>query len=268
MNSQVDIIVIGDTIAGNYIVKSLAEKKPTIRMAFISREFKSTTSHDFLNVEYIKEEVVFVDYWRRLFGCYLKNGDRLYCTHLIIASGLKYEPLILDNKQVPCVFNDINDLPKYTKNQPAVVIGENNTDVKLALSVAKKYKYVYLCSKYLELKGVTPSNMKKLTEAKNIVFLPNTSIAKVNVENNELKTVELDNYTTLTCSAIFIKTGFLPATAFVSDKVIQKDVDGYLITNSNSESLLIPKCFAVGNCALKNTKKMDEAMINTILKDF
>lgn len=268
MNSQVDIVIIGDTLAGNQVVKSLAEKKPTIKMAFISREFKNSTSRDFLNVEYIREEVVYVDYWRRLFGCYLKNGDRVYCTHLVIAPGLNYEPLVLNNEQVPSVFNDINNLPKYTKNQPALVVGKNNTDVKLALAVAKKYKYVYLCSKLLELEGVTPSNAKKLAEAKNIVFLPNTSLAKVIIENNDLKTVELDNYTTLTCSAIFIKTKCIPATTFISDKIIQKDANGYLITNSNAESLLVPKCFAIGNCAVKSTKKMIDSVINSILKEF
>lgn len=268
MNSQVDIIVIGDTLVGNQIVRNLAAVNPTIKMAFISREFKSTTTHDFLNVEYIKDEVIYVDYWRRLFGCYLKNGDRVYCTHLIIASGLVYEPLVLNNKQVPCVYNDTNDLPKYTKNQPALVIGKNNTDLKLALAVSKKYKYVYLCSNKLELEGTTQANLKKLTEAENIVFLPNTSLAKITAEDNKLKTVELDNYTTLTCSAIFTKTNFSPATSFISDKIIQKDSNGYLITDSAAESLLVPKCYALGNCAVKSTKKMLASAVNSILRDF
>ena len=67
MNLQVDIIVIGDSLSGHTVVNKLASANPMIKMVFISREFKSTTTHDFLNVEYIKEEVVFTDYKNRLF---------------------------------------------------------------------------------------------------------------------------------------------------------------------------------------------------------
>jgi thioredoxin reductase len=268
MNRQIDIIVIGDSASGHDAVKQIAASNPCIKMAFVSREFKSTTTHDFLNVEYIKDEVIFTDYKNRLFGCYLKSGDRLYCTHLIIASGLKYAPLMLGNKQVPCVFNNADDIPKRAKNQPAIVVGQQNNDIKLALAVAKKYKHVYLCVKGTEFDNVTAANLKKLTEAKNIAVLPNTSLLKIVAPEGKLEKVELDNYSSVTCSAIFIKTASEPEVLFISDKLIQKDSSGYLITESNSESVLVPKCFAVGNCAVKSTKRMQQLMVETILKDF
>ena len=55
---------------------------------------------DFLNVEYIKDEVALTDYKNRLFGCYLKSGSRLYATHLVFAVGQKYAPLTINNKKV------------------------------------------------------------------------------------------------------------------------------------------------------------------------
>ena len=268
MNCQVDIIIIGDSKDGNEALKNLAATNPKIKVAFISREFKSTTTHDYLNVEYIKEEVIFTDYKNRLFGCYLKNGDRIYGTHLIIATGLQYEPLIIHNKQVPCVFNTTDDISKNSKNQPAIVIGNNNIDVKLALAVAKKYKYVYLSTRSLNIKDITSANARKLREAKNIQILPNTSILKVHVKEDILQKVDLDNYSTITCSAIYVKTASKPESAFVSDKLIKKDIFGYLEVANNAESTIVPKCFAIGNCANKYTKKRSQLMVESILNDF
>ena len=50
MNYQVDIVIIGDSLEGYNILKKIADGKPTIKIAFISREFRSTTTHDFLNL--------------------------------------------------------------------------------------------------------------------------------------------------------------------------------------------------------------------------
>ena len=54
----------------------------------------------------------------------------------------------------------------------------------------------------------------------------------------------------------------------LTDKFIVKVSFGYIETASNMESTLVPKCFAVGTCTKKNTKKMTLAMIDTILNDF
>jgi thioredoxin reductase len=267
MNCQVDVIIIGDSKDGHEALKKIASANPAIKMAFISREFKSTTTRDYINVEYIKEDVVFTDYKNRLFGCYLKNGDRIYGTHLVIASGLSYAPLMLNNKYVPCVFNNTDDIPKTAKNQQAIVLGQYDTDVKFAIAVAKKFKYVYFCTKDLT-PNITDKNIQKLINIENLVILPNASIAKFSLTDNILSSVELSNYSSLTCSAIFVKTESAPETSFVSDKLISKDEAGYIKTTNIAQSLLVPKCFAIGNCANKSTKKMKDSMIESILKDF
>lgn len=268
MNCQVDVIIIGDSVEGHEAVKKIASENPAIKTAFISRDFRSTTTHDYLNVEYLKEEVVLVDYKNRLFGCYLKNGGRIYSTHLIIATGLLYEPLMLNNKVVPNVFHNTSDIPKTAKNQPAIVVGQHNSDVKFALTVAKKYKHVYLCTEKLTLENITPANVKKLAEAKNIITLPNTSILKIIAPEGVLQTVELDNYSTVTCAAIYVKTSATPEVNFIPTKLIQRDETNHLVVADNAESLLVPKCFAIGNCAKKSTKRMSQLMVEAILKDF
>lgn len=268
MNCQVDIIIIGDSKEGHEAVKNIAAVNPKIKVAFISREFKSTTTHDYLNVEYIKEEVIFTDYKNRLFGCYLKNGDRIYCTHLIIATGVAYEPLMIKNKVVPGVLNTLAEVTKAAKSQPAIVICNTNDDVKFALSVAKKYKYVYLCQEKLAIDDITAASTKKLAETKNIQVLPNTAILKATYKDDALQSVELDNYSTITCSAIFAKTPFMPEVDFVSNKLIACDADKYLLVDSKAESTSVPKCFAVGNCIKKYTKQMSKLMVENILADF
>jgi thioredoxin reductase len=267
MNCQVDIVIIGDSRDGHEAVKRLASASPMIKIAFISREFRNATTHDFLNVEYIKDEVTFTDYKNRLFGCYLKSGDRIYCTHLVIASGLAYEPLIINHKQVPCVFNNVDNINKLAKNQQAVVLGHCDADVKFALSVAKKYKYVYFCTESLT-PNITDKNIQKLINTENLVILPNALINKFNATNGVLNNVELSSYANLTCSAIFVKTAAVPETAFISSKLISKESDGSLITTKISQSSLVPKCFAIGNCACKSTKRMRDSMVESILNDF
>ena len=271
MNYQYDLIIIGDSKEGNQLVKSIASANINIKIAFISREFKTNTTHDFLKVEYIKDEVVLTDYKNRLFGCYLKSGSRLYSTHLVFAVGQKYAPFIVNNKKVPNVFNTVIDVPKEAKKLPALVLVNTEADVTMAFEVAKKYKYAYLCLDEFSGKISEAVNKKLLLkQSSNIVVLPNTHIKKVSAYDETLINVELDNYSTVLCAAIYIKTDVSPDTSCISTRasLIKADEAGYLETNDRLESTLVPKCFAVGSCAQKCTKKMITSLTEAILTDF
>lgn len=271
MNYQYDLIIIGDSKEGNQLVKSIAAANFNTKLAFISREFKTTTTHDYLNVEYIKDEVVLTDYKNRLFGCYLKSGSRLYATHIVFAVGQKYTPFTVNNKSVPNVFNTTADIPKEAKKLPAIVLVHTEADVAMAFEIAKKYKYAYLCLD--EFSGKVSEAVNKKLQAKqssNIVVLPNTHIKKVSVHDETLINVELDNYSTILCAAIYVKTEASPDTACISARsgLIKANEFGYLETNDRLESTLVPKCFAVGSCTQKCTKKMVKSLIEAILTDF
>ena len=271
MNYQYDLIIVGDSKEGNHLVKNIATANVNIKIAFISREFKTATTPDFLNVEYIKDEVVLTDYKNRLFGCYLKNGARLYTTHLILAVGQKYAPFMVNNKKVPKVFNTIVDIPKDAKKLPAIALVRSETDVKLAFEVAKKYKYVYLCLEEFTGKCSEAVNKKLLQkQSSNIVVLPNTHIKKVSAYDETLINIELDNYSTVLCAAIYVKTEASPDTSCVPTRagLIKANETGYFETTDKLESTLVPKCFAVGTCTQKCTKKMINSLIETILTDF
>ena len=271
MNYQYDLIIIGDSKEGNQLVSSIAAANTNIKIAFVSREFKATTTPDFLSVDYLKDEVTFTDYKNRLFGCYLKSGTRLYATHLILAVGQKYAPFMVNNKKVPKVFNTAVDIPKEAKKLPAIVLVRNEAAVKLAFEVAKKYKYVYLCLD--EFAGECSEAVhKKLMQqhSSNIVVLPNTHIKKVSAYDETLINAELDSYSTVLCAAIYVKTEASPDTACIPARagLIKADEAGYLETDSKLESTLVPKCFAAGSCTQKCTKKMINSLIETILTDF
>lgn len=266
MNYQFDIIIIGDSKEGNQLLKKVAATKPNIKIAFISREFKNKTSREFINVEYIQDEVILTDYKNRLFGCYLKTGIRLYCTHLIFAVGVKYAPYEIGKKVVPNVFNTLANIPKTSKESQAIVIAKNEEDIKFAINVAKKYKHVYVCVETSKI-DCSIKIMKKLETLNNIVLLFNASIKSFSASGNKLEIVTLDNYSSITCTAIFVKTPALADTACIPKNLIEQDKEGYLKVNERAESTLVPKCYAIGNCVQKSSKKMRQNLI-TELENF
>jgi thioredoxin reductase len=271
MNYQYDLIIIGDSKEGNQLVKNIATTDINIKIAFVSRDFKTSTTPDFMNVEYIKDEVTLTNYKNRLFGCYLKSGNQLYATHLVFAVGQKYAPLVVNNKKVPNVFNTTVDIPKEAKKLPAIVLVNKEADVVMAFEVAKKYKYVYLCLD--EFAGKCSEAVHKkllLKQSSNIVVLPNTHIKKVSAYDETLINVELDNYSTVLCAAIYVKTDVSPDTACVPARagLIKANEAGYFETTDKLESTLVPKCFATGTCTQKCTKKMMNSLVETILTDF
>ena len=46
MNFLVDVTVVGDSSAGHNILDKLASNNRTFKLAFISKAFKGTTTHD------------------------------------------------------------------------------------------------------------------------------------------------------------------------------------------------------------------------------
>lgn len=268
MNFRVDAVIIGDSRSGHAILDKLAKGTPKIRVAFISKSFKSTTNIDYVHVKYIKNEVTYICYRHRLFYCYLANGDIIFSTHVVVATGVDYEPFIINNVQIPCVFHSAYDVSTTAKDEPALVICNNNADAKLALDISKKYKQVYLCTNALDIaKCVSAATAKKLAKTENIAVVPNTSIRSITNSAGTIKKVELDNYAEISCSAIYVKTAAKPVTEFIPANILSTE-NGYPVVTETCESTLVPKFFAAGNCLKKYTLAMEQTIVDTILKDF
>ena len=268
MNFRVDVTIIGDSKAGHEILDKIASAKPAIKLAFISQAFKDTTFHDYNNVKYFRDEVEYVSYRHKLFCCYLKNGDNVFSTHLVVASGVNYEPYAINGKELFGVLNSLDYVTKSAKDQYAVVLGSQESDAKFAYDVAKKYKHVYFSSQDVNIvENISSAVSKKLTSAENITVLPNTSIKNVITNNGAVSKIVLDNYSEIDCSAVYAKTSSTPAIDFVPRKIISRE-DGYPAVKDNCESTLVPGCFAAGNCLKKYTKSMEQRLIESISKDF
>ena len=267
MNHKFDIIIIGDSLAGYKCLKKLTASNSKIKIAYISRNFKERTAKNFINVTYIENEVLLVDYKNRLFGVYLDDNSRCFSTHLVVASGLAYDPFIISGKVVPNVYNTIDDIPRYSKLLPAIVLCETDTDIKFAMNIAKKYKYVYACLKDFKIK-ITPAMQKHLSTLDNLLIMPNSTITRFFTKDGKLDKVELSTFSQVICSSIYVKTKSSPETSFIPANIFNKDGDNLLIVDDLLQSTLVPKSFAVGNCTARHSVKAVQNMINTILQDF
>ena len=253
----------------NFITAAEARTLNTTTDKLISQAFKSTTSQDYANVKYFKNEVEYVSYRHRLFCCYMKNGDNLFSTHLIIATGLKYEPVLINNEEIPGIFYSIDRLSSKSAEQAVLVISNQEPDIKFVTEIAKRYQQAYLSTTEVDfIKNLPAAAAKKIAKLDNLNILSNTSIKKIAFDiNTSLYNIEFDNYSSITCAAIYAKTTTKPALDFVPKKLLLREADEPIVTD-NCESTLVPKCFVAGSCLNKYTKTMEQKLVNLVLKDF
>ena len=115
--------------------------------------------------------------------------------------------------------------------------------------------------------SLSAATAKKINKAENITVLHNASIKNAISDSGVLQRVELDNYSEIACSAIYLKNDSAPAIDFIPRKIISRD-GAYPIVRDNCESYLVPGCFIAGTCLKKYTKAMEQKIVESILRDF
>ena len=124
-----------------------------------------------------------------------------------------------------------------------------------ALTMAKKFKYVYLCSDVFKLNCDTKL-LKKLNETANIVHLPNCFITSVkNDKEGNLQEIALNTYDTINCAALVLALGRKPYVNGIDLKMVELDADKYVIINSQHQTTRVPNIYAIGECTKHNTKR-------------
>ena len=137
--------------------------------------------------------------------------------------------------------------------------------VSYALELAKKFKYVYLCSSVFKL-DCNSKLLNKLNNTANIVHLPNCHIVSCkNDKEGKLAEITLDTYETIKCSALVVALGRLPDASGVSPRMIELDQDNYIKTNSLHQTTVVPTIYAIGECTRHNTKRSVTTVCNHIL---
>lgn len=262
-NQLYDVIVVGASEEGLALCEQLNAKTKNAKIALVSKHFNlQTPKHNLQNVDKFEQEVVFSYYKHRLLGVYFTNKDAIFGKSIVIATGSKPIKSTLKNPNIKYNLNNM----KYNKAAPAVVFGKDNTAATYAISLAKKFKYIYLCFDSLDLK-CDSKYLKKIENIANIVCLPNCNIiACKNDKDGNLAEIQLDTYSSIRCSALVMSLGRIPEKVCIDKRMLKTDAEGFIIVKENNETTEIPNIFAIGTCTKNHTKAKITAVANTIIK--
>jgi thioredoxin reductase len=152
------------------------------------------------------------------------------------------------------------------KNGQVILYGEgNNEAIKAAISLARKYRYVYLCTPEFRLSG-TEELQNRLQRHKNIVHLPNTNIKSCKRDkNSEASEVVLDTYNIIHADAILMLLGREGDASPLNKRMVEVDAQNKILVKSCNETTLVPNIFAIGDCAQSQSSMSAKQIINTII---
>jgi thioredoxin reductase len=251
MEAIYDVIIIGATPEGIELAKKLSVTNKKI--IIISSKFYTTI--DCENVSQLEAEVVFLSYIRGLIGANVIQENSkgiIYGTNLVLATGTKPIKTSLRNSNIRYKALDI---PGKHKSEPAVIYGNNEEAASYALDLAKRFCYVYFCTKDFEL-NCSKRLQKKINETANIVHLPGCNIMSCkNDKDGKLAEVTLDTYATITTSALVCALGRTPDIPTFARKFIGVAEDGFVEIKDFNESKLVPGVYAVGDLCRTKAKK-------------
>jgi thioredoxin reductase len=258
-NQLYDVIVIGASEEGINFCTQLINKTKDVKVALVSRNFNRPVEVD--NITKINQEVIFSSYIYGLISLTLADRTQIFGKNVVIAVGTKPVKSTLKNSNIKYNLNDL----KASKTSPVVVAGNDTLAVKYALALAKKFKYVYLCSNTLNLE-CEKKYIKKLENVANIVHLPNCNI--IGCKNNKdgsLAEAQLDTYSSIKCAALVMSLGRNPDNSGLSKRMIDVDSEGYIITKEFNETTIIPGIYAIGACTRHGIKNKLLPIINHLI---
>lgn len=259
-NQLYDVIVIGASEEGINFCAQLINKTKDVKVALVSRNFDCPIEVN--NIVKINQEVVFSSYIYGLISLTLANRTQIFGKNVVIAIGTKPVKSTLKNSNIKYNLNDL----KASKTSPAVVVGNDTLAVKYTLALAKKFKYVYLCSNTLNL-DCEKRYIKKLEDTANIVHLPNCNIVSCkNSKDGSLAEVQLDTYSSIKCVALVMSLGRTPENTGFSKRILEVDDEGYIITKEFNETTIIPNVYAIGTCTKHGAKSRLLPTINHLIE--
>mgnify|MGYP003293980916 CR=1 FL=1 len=254
-----DVIVIGASEEGISFCEQLLAKTTGLQVALVSRNFNRPV--EVAGLTKISGEVIFSTYNRGMIGLTLHDRTQIFGVNVVIAVGTK--PVKSNLKNTNIRYNLLNI--KASKTTPVVVAGNNNLAASYALTLAKKFKYVYLCSNSVEL-DCDAKYIKKLENVANIVHLPNCNVLGCkNDKDGKLVEVQLDTYSSIRCSALIMSLGRMPDNSGLSNRMISVDSEGYIVTKEFNTTTIVPKIYAIGTCTRGGTKNRLGPVINHLI---
>lgn len=183
---------------------------------------------------------------------------------VIIATGVKHRHLGLPNEEEllghGVSYCAVCDGP-FFKGDEVALIGDANSALQYALLLANYCPKVYLCTLFDRFFG-EDSLIKQVKSRSNIEIHHNLSLQKF-LGVDELEGLVFENTVTkekktLDVKGVFIAIGQIPDNQSFKD-LVELDQQGYIITNSNCETL-VSGLFAAGDCRKKAIRQLTTAV--------
>ena len=266
-NELYDVIILGASNEGIMLAEYIKSKEPAKKVALVSKHFNFVkTNNALLDTDLIIGESVYSSFNHGVIILTLKDRRIVVGKNLVLATGgspIKYTIDKFKNNKNIC-YNP-REITVNPKNKPAVIYGNGNDAANFALTMSKKFKYIYLCSKVFKL-TCDPKLLKKVNEVPNIVHLPNCSIVNYKLDKEgQLCEVSLDTYDTIKCAALVLALGRLPHVNGIDLRMVELDIDKYVKINTQHQTTVVPNIYAIGECTRHNTKRSITLVGNQLL---
>lgn len=134
------------------------------------------------------------------------------------------------------------------KGKEIAVVGGGNSALQEALYLSNIVEKIYLIHRRDEFRG-EKSLVEQIKEKENIEILYNSQVTELKEENNELKSIVINEEKELDVKAMFVYIGYAPKTEFVSELGITNPA-GYINVDDNYETT-IPGIYAAGDIIVK-----------------
>jgi thioredoxin reductase len=265
MTQAYDVIIIGATPEGLALAERLVAANLSVGLLSSNFVYK-TTKHKLDSVTCIEGTAVLLSYSHGLLGVNFtttSGNSAIFGYNVVLATGDK--PVKASFRNTNVLYKAVDIVAKH-KAASAVVYGNTDQAAGYALDLAKKFGYVYHCTKEFNLLCNTKLK-KKLNETPNIVHLPSCNVLSCkNDKNGKLAGITLDTYATINTSTLVFAIGRTPDMPAFTKRYILTDSTGYAVVSPNNESLLVPGVYAIGSLCKtftnKDLKHVAEHIIN------
>ncbi|MCO5386005.1 thioredoxin-disulfide reductase [Desulfosporosinus sp.] len=230
----------------------------------LMNDFKKHAEH--FNVEFLKEEVLSVDFSQEEKIIKTKKGKELSTKAVILACGS--EPRILNipgektlrgSGVAYCATCDA----EFFEGEDVVVVGSGDQAIEEGMYITKFARKVTVI--VLHDEGVLDCNKVSAERAfnnKKMEFIWNSTIEAVigeeNVEGVKIKNLKTGSSSELTCQGVFFFVGMIPSTHFLKDSGLEMDKRGYIPVNDGMETNL-EGIYAVGDNRVKYLRQVVSA---------
>lgn len=179
------------------------------------------------------------------------SSNEYKASKIILALGRKPRFLGLENEQEllgkgvsTCALCD----GFFYKGKDIAVVGTGNSALQETIYLSKLVNKIYLINRRDSFRG-DETLVEDVKALPNVDIIYDSNVVKLNKEDDKLSSVTLDNNETIPVSGLFIYIGFIPATQFLPQEIL--DENGYIKTSKNLETP-IKGVYAIGDCLNKD----------------